>query len=213
MRPHLDLFSLNDNQHGAAFVFTFLASLLVLPCALALVVYARRRGPRFQALAATAVWIAGFGAFFWLDAVVVILALGVHQGFGLFWYLVYGTCWTLLFLGVAPRRGEHRFSLLACVLALWGWILVLPAIPWHESKVVAQDMRRVLGQPLEVARAELADYQVYIGEGRGPFGERFGDCDLGPVDDVVIRTHAGGYGGCYLLVKRGIVTGVFFLYD
>ncbi len=175
-------------------------------------------------------WIAGIFGVLWLDAVVVVLALGVEQGSWFWWYRVAGVAWTLVFLGVASYRGKGWIALTLGVAAFWAWTSVLPRIPWSESKRVAQDVRRLIGQPVDVAQEVMSDYEVEIFTYReptaeeldwdipGPFSGRvsegqMGDVDLGSIDVADIRSYDGFLGGWDLFVSRGIVTGACFQYD
>ncbi len=214
---------MTGNLHGDALVWALLLGFAGVVTAPFFIIYVSQKDVDFQIRLARRVLIGGLAALVWLDAVVVILAIGVESGAWAIGYIVAAAALTYLFLRITPRKS--RKTAILGTLAIWGWTAMLPSIPWNPSKRFAMDMRRISDQPLELAREIIADYEVDVFALRDPTEDEMGertrekvasgkvrDLDLTGLEATSLQFDYL-FGGSTIYLRNGKVDRVHFLYD
>ncbi len=186
--------------------------LFVLGAAI-LVLLTRRRPSETRVPIARTVWFVSMLALAWLDAGTLIFAFSVEEGSWWIYHVLSAGALTVILLGFAPWDGKYRTELSMGMLAIWAWALLLPWIPWSQSKRMALDVWRIQGQPLEVVQGVMGGYRVDVQRSTG--GDVNGwvrDLDLVSLQPEGM-TFYPGLGGSSVGVRDGVVSGASFCYD
>ena len=151
-RPH--------NTYEWSPLASWLVAALAIPGAPLLVVLARRRGVDVRRRWGR--WFLGGSLFFLygLDAMALVLYIGLEAGQPLRWYLVAAVAMSLVYLAITPLRGRAVREAAVGLGLIWVWTILLPTVPWNDDKTFIRDIGRLRGESLEAVQTALADYYL-----------------------------------------------------